>query len=103
MATERTWMDRVINRLKGLITVRRIGEEGDASPEALLARAEESLEAGDLSAAIKTLGKLTGKSSIAAKAWVEDAQSRVEAERALASLHVQAIALLVPGKTGQQK
>ncbi len=98
MAAEKTWMDRVMNRLKGLVTIRRIGEKGDTSPEALMARAEESLEGGNLMGALKSFQKLTGEASIAAKAWVTAAQTRVAAEQALAKLHVQAVAQLASGE-----
>jgi hypothetical protein len=94
MGMERTWVDRVMNRLKGLITIRRTGEEDASTPDALMARAEEFLEIGDLNSALGLLGKLSGKPADAAKAWAVQAQARVHAERALATLHVQAVALL---------
>jgi len=96
MGMERTWMDRVMNRLKGLITIRRTGEEDASTPDALMVRAEESLEIEDLNGALELLGKLSGKPADAAKAWALQAQARVNAERALATLHVQAVALLAP-------
>lgn len=95
-AAERSWTDRVMNRLKGLVTIRRVGEKGDASPEGLMARAEELLKDGDLIAAVEAFDKLTGKAAEAAQPWLKAARSRVAAERALASLHVQAVALLAP-------
>ena len=98
MGTEKTWMDRVMNRLKGLITIRRTGEEGASTPDAIIVRVEESLDVGNLDAALKSLRQLSGKPVEAAKAWIKKAQSRVNAERALATLHVQAVALLVPQK-----
>jgi hypothetical protein len=96
--TEKTWVDRVMNRLKGLVTIRRTGEEDASTPDALMVRTEESLEIGDLNGALELLGKLSGKPADAAKAWVRQGQSRVDAERALATLHVQAVALLAPQK-----
>ncbi len=93
---EQSWVDRVMNRLKGLITIRKIKNDGDVTPGALVSRAEDALDSGRLDEALTILSKLTGNAGQAAAAWIKAARSRVDAERALASLHVQAVALLAP-------
>jgi hypothetical protein len=93
---EQSWVNRVMNRLKGLITIRKIKNDGDVTPGALVSRAEDALDSGRLDEALTILSKLTGNAGQAAAAWIKAARSRVDAERALASLHVQAVALLAP-------
>ncbi len=92
------WTDRLINRLRGLVTIRRLdGADGD-STDALVLRAEEKLNASDLAAAVTILEKLKDKPAEAAQKWLKDARTRLKSERALATLHVQAVALLAPAK-----
>jgi hypothetical protein len=86
--------------MMGLLTIRRLDDEGDdgggVMPETLVMRAEESLAAGNLPAAVRSVEKLTGAPAAAAADWLEAAQNRLAADRALATLHVQAVALLAP-------
>lgn len=103
MSSEQTWVDRILNRVKGLVTVRKIGEEGKISPPAVVSRVEEALESGNLEKALKLLSRLQGKAAEAAGTWVKNASARIDAERALASLHVQAVALLAPQQSQTTK
>lgn len=92
------WMARTVNRLSSLVTVRRVDEApDDHSLDAVVARAETSLKAGDLMAAVKTLEGLSGAPGEAAAPWLEGARARLAAERAMATLHVIAVSLLSPG------
>ena len=86
---QRTWQ-----RFSSLVTVRRVGEVEGAEADAILARAERRLAAGELAAAIKSMDALTGPAMGAAQAWMERAQTRLGAELALAELQSRAIAAL---------
>ena len=91
------WAAKVLNRLGSLIRVRRTGDR--AAPDSVdgaIAAAEESLRAGDLKGALEALDGLGGGAARAAAEWMAGARSRVMAERALAALHVRAVALLAP-------
>ena len=97
------WFEWTVNRLMSLVTVRRTTDSGgpdsvDDSVDAVVARAETSLEAGDLMAAVEELEGLAGPPGAAAAPWLRGARARLAAERAMATLHVQAVSLLVPAK-----
>ncbi len=93
------WFEWAVNRLMSLVTVRRTTDTGDLnSVDAVVARAETSLKAGDLMAAVEELEGLAGPPGAVAAPWLRGAQARLAAERAMATLHVQAVSLLVPAK-----
>ena len=93
------WLEWAVNRLMSLVTVRRTTDSADLnSVDAVVARAETSLKAGDLMAAVEELEGLAGPPGAAAAPWLRGAQARLAAERAMATLHVHAVSLLVPAK-----
>ena len=93
------WFEWAVNRLMSLVTVRRTTDSGDLnSVDAVVARAETSLKAGDLMAAVEELGGLAGPPGATAAPWLRGARARLAAERAMATLHVQAVSLLAPAK-----
>ena len=98
---ETGWMERATNRIMSLVTWRRVGEGAEASSlDAIVAGAEARLGAGDLKGAVEALKGLSShaKAAKAAAPWLTDAKARVVAERAVATLHVHAVSLLVLGK-----
>lgn len=80
--------DAMLARLKSLIVIRRVDSSGTGtSPtDQAVARAQAALNGGDLSGAVKALGALNGAPADAAKAWLADAQQRLDAEATLAKL-----------------
>ena len=69
---------RLMANLRGLFTVRRVGEvEGD-TPSAIISRAEAALERDDLAAAVSELGALEGAAAEAFEPWMEDARAKVQ-------------------------
>jgi hypothetical protein len=81
-APQGEWWEETLARLRGLVTVRRIGgPPGGAA--AALARAQGALDAGDLSGAVSALGVLSGHDAEAVRAWVQGARARLGAEAAL--------------------
>ena len=85
-ADDGSWVDQTVGRLRGIVTVRRIGEVNGASAEAVVARAERRLAAGDLAATVAELESLEAAMADAAAPWLAEAAARLEAERALDAL-----------------
>ncbi len=73
--------DEALHRLKALVRIRRVGEQPGNSPEALVARAENQLNADDLAAAGTELLSIPK-----AQLWANQAIGRAKAERALHDL-----------------
>jgi len=71
-------IDRLVGTAKSLIRIRRIGEiEGD-DRDAIIARLEARVKAGDLPTALKAAKKLKGPSATAAKDWVQAVEERLK-------------------------
>ena len=92
---EGDWLDRTLARLSELVTVRRVGDDvpGD-SAEAIVARAEARLAAGDLAAAVAEVKRLENAPAKVAAGWLADGQARLAAQRALATLDGRAVTAL---------
>jgi hypothetical protein len=79
------WRARVLEQLRGLVTVRRLDSQ-QTSPEAAVDRAETDLARGDLAAAVTALQALSGAPAAAARPWLAAARRRLAAETALSRL-----------------
>jgi hypothetical protein len=79
------WGSAALAKLRGLVTVRRVGSAAVVAggPQAAVATAEDALAAGDLAGAVASLETLTGEAAAAAKPWLDDARHRLAAEAAL--------------------
>ncbi len=76
----------MLDRLRGLVRVRRIGGTGQQAAgggEAAVDAAERALAGGDLAGAIAALDKLGGAAADAARPWLDLARQRVAVETAL--------------------
>ncbi len=92
------WVERTVNRLMSLVTIRRVGN-GDANTvDSIVARTEAYLEGANLMAAVKEAETLAGLAAKAVAPWLNDARARLAAEQALTTLHVHAVSRLTPGK-----
>jgi hypothetical protein len=80
---EPDWSDKVLARLRGLVTIRRIDSAGQSEPEAAVSAAERALRGGDLAAAIAALDRLAGPPAEAARPWLQMARQRLAVEAAL--------------------
>lgn len=89
--------DRTVDRLAGLVTVRRIGDVAGNETDAVMARAEVRLNKNDLVGAVDEMKALSGPAAEAAQGWLSDAVARVEAEQALDALQDAAIAKTAAG------
>jgi len=88
---------RTLHRLTSVVTVRRVGEVDGMEVDAVLARAERRLTAGELAAAIGLIDGLDGPAATAARPWLDRAKARLAALAALAELQSRAIAQLADG------
>ncbi len=77
------WSGQVLGKLRGLVTLRRVGPAAGEGPEATVAQAENALASDDLAGAVATLETLHGPAMVAARDWLEAAHRRLAAEAAL--------------------
>jgi uroporphyrinogen-III synthase len=90
-----TWIDQSMNSIKGLVSIRRQGEVAGEDMEAVLARAEGSLKANNLPAALQTLAGLSNPSILGE--WWERAKAREQADELVKKLtHDVAASLVAP-------
>ncbi len=83
------WRSEMLAKIRGLVSVRRVGSRAAAEgggAEAALAEAEAALRASDLAGAVTALRKLDGAAAETAKPWLADAEARLAAETSVASL-----------------
>jgi hypothetical protein len=81
-----------------VVTVRRVGETTGTSPDAILARAEQALQEGEVVPALKALEGLPPKARDALAPWREQAERRAQIDRQVAALRLRAVrALQAPG------
>ena len=81
-----------------VVTVRRVDETQGTSPDAILARAEQALQEGEVVPALKALDGLPPKAREALAPWREQAEQRAQIDRQVAALRMRAVrALQAPG------
>ena len=81
-----SWTDRVSNFLRSQTGLRSLGPREGNDPDAVLSRAEAALRAGDVQAAITELAAIPEAGKPALDAWLVMAQTRSDAEAAIAAL-----------------
>ncbi|MBT5374591.1 MAG: hypothetical protein HOI33_08380 [Rhodospirillaceae bacterium] len=88
-------------RLKGLVTIRRIGVDvpGDTT-EAHLARAEAFLQKGDLADALSETKAIEGPAAGPLAAWQADGDARLSADKAMEAISSAALAQVSGPGTG---
>jgi hypothetical protein len=99
LSKKASWVDRALERARSVVVIRRTGPGVKGSgPEAIVARAEVQLNAGDLAGATKTLGALEGAAAEAAKPWLTATRAHLAAVAAVGSLHRAALARIGAAK-----
>jgi uroporphyrinogen-III synthase len=76
-----SFWDRIVARIESLVTIRPVGEGGEATGNsniAHLARGEDQLARGNLPAAVDELSAMTGPAHDAAAAWIAEAKTRFQ-------------------------
>lgn len=81
-----SWTDRVSNFLRSQTGLRSLSPREGNDPDAVLSRAEAALEAGDVATAVTELQAMPDAGKPALADWLAEAQVRIEAEAAFASL-----------------
>jgi hypothetical protein len=80
---------QIIARLRSLVTIRRIDDDGDQTPaEAAVGEAQRDLASGDLAGAVAALDKLDGPAKTAAEPWLKTAKARLAVETALHQVEI---------------
>jgi hypothetical protein len=80
---EADWRREALAKLRGLVTIRRIGGAAQTGPETAVRAAETALAGGDLAGAIAALDKLTGGPGETARPWLQMARQREQVEETL--------------------
>jgi uroporphyrinogen-III synthase len=95
---------RLLGKLKGLVSLRRVGADvqGD-TVEAKLARAEASLNAGDVAKAVALVKSLPSQAAKATTNWLAAAEAYLAAQQAVDQLAAHAVALLGLANPGAAK
>ncbi len=89
------WVDKTLNRLIALVSVRTVGDGEAGDPvDAAVAAAESRLDAGDLEGAIKALETIEGAAKSKVSDWLATAKARLAAERAMTRLNARATSAL---------
>jgi uroporphyrinogen-III synthase len=97
LADDSFWQ-RMLGKLKSVVSLRRTGEVAGDSVEAKLARAEAAINAGDLAKAVELVKSLPPQTSRATADWLARAEAHLAAQRAVDQLAAYAVALLASAK-----
>jgi uroporphyrinogen-III synthase len=92
------WWRPIADRLSSLVAIRRVGDVEGSDTPAVLARAEQRLDADDLAGAVAEVETLQGGAAAAAQPWLAEARARVAADAAMARLTAH---VLRSGSSGQ--
>lgn len=86
--------ERLMGKLRGLVSLRRVGDVPGDTTEAKLARAEQALHAGDVAKAAELVKSLPASTNKATAAWLAKADAYLAAKRSLDQLAAYAVNLL---------
>ena len=91
------WVESTLNRLTGVIRIRRLDNMFGKTPDAVVARAEKFVSSGDLRSATRELSQLDNAAAQTARAWLINARTRIAIDEAMESLLAQALGRGNPG------
>ena len=86
--------ERLLGKVRGLVSLRRVGDVPGDSTEARLARAETALHAGDVARAVSIVKSLPAATEKATAAWLARAEAYLAAKAALEELAAAAAATM---------
>ncbi len=96
---ERSGWDRLLDHIRALVRVRRVGEaSGSDEFEPPVGRIGAALDRGDLAAALEAYGRLSEASRAAGAVWFDAAKAREAAAKAATALRADAIGGLAAAK-----
>ena len=91
------WSDQILAKLRGLVTIRRVGTPAvETGNDVAVANAEQALAQGDLPAAVAAVETLDGGAKAAAAPWLEAARQRLAVDAALDEADRTLVARLAP-------
>ena len=99
-ASDDSLWQKFMSNARKLITLRRTGEIAGEDTDAVLARMEERMKRGDLSAVIAEAQGLKGAAATAAAPWLKDASARVATNDLLGALTANVTKRLAQGAEG---
>jgi uroporphyrinogen-III synthase len=85
---------RLLGKIKGLVSLRRVGDVPGDTTDAKLARAELALHAGDLPKAVELVKSLPPQTAKATETWLSRAEAHLAAQRTVHQLAAHAVSLL---------
>jgi hypothetical protein len=92
------WADQALSRLRGLVTIRRVGEPATGPSGGSVATAVNAalraLAGGDLEGAVGALDAMTGAPAEVARPWLRMAKERLAVEAALQQIEALLVARL---------
>jgi len=94
------FLGRISYALSSIVTIRRVGAATGDGPDALLARAGDSVAEGDVEGALRTLRGLPPKAAAAMAPWRARAQQRVAVDRQVAAVRAMALTDLMAVSRG---
>ncbi len=85
VSPKQDWFHQALNSLKKLVVIRRIDAvtQEDMSTQAVLARAQQAVNAGDLTVAVLHLQALRGTAADEMKEWMQAAQRYVTTQKTI--------------------
>ena len=89
------WVDRALEKVKNLVTIRPIGPKAAERADLFgqVARAELRMDAGDLKGAVKVVSALEEKIRKPAENWLASAKERLSVDLAISQLFAKALIL----------
>lgn len=86
--------EKLLGKLKSVVSLRRVGDVPGDAVDAKLARAETALKAGDLDKAVELVKSLPPQVANATSAWLARAEAHLAARRSVDQLAAYAVTLL---------
>ncbi len=97
-----SFLDHLWANIKGLVTIRRVGNVAGNDTDATLARATLKLETGDFAGAVGEVRTLKGTAAKNLQPWRDDAQARLAVDTALAEANARIVTALANTKAATQ-
>jgi uroporphyrinogen-III synthase len=89
---------RVLGKLRGLVSLRRVGNVPGDAAEAKIARAEVAIKAGHLAKAVELMKSLPPNVTTAVSGWLAKAEAHLAAEQAIDRLSAQGVQMLAASR-----
>ena len=86
LPSEETWYGQALHRIASAVKFRRVDETDGDDVDAVVARAEEALDANDLDNAVAEIETLSGPAAEVAAPWLEKAKTRLTVEQSITGL-----------------